>query len=172
MQFVLVGGNKENHHSGLDLHLFRVHIDFPQWSGKFRLREIKRQNLLAVRPGGSRTPVGKLQLRRGTQSTAQNSGSLEVAAILGCRLNSIGAQFGSDIGCGQQFVMSATAAPGQCVAGQEFHVRPDTTGTDLRRRSRPLRRFGRSGMPHGGYSGSLGRRYKLRGKNEEEKIGR
>src|SRR6266700_6921313 len=92
---------------------------------------MRNEEFLAVIPGDT-CAIGTLErdLRRPRELAPHQRSALKIAARVSGRLDPIGAQFGRNVSCCNQFIVSRAAAASHSVRGQEFHVPANALSTD------------------------------------------
>src|SRR6266576_146939 len=109
---------------------------------------MRNEEFLAVIPGDT-CAIGTLErdLRRPRELAPHQRSALKIAARVSGRLDPIGAQFGCNVSCCNQFFMGRAATPTHSIGGEEFHVRANAGGTDSNR-SDPHLSMNAEGAPY------------------------
>ncbi len=92
---------------------------------------MRNEEFLAVIPGDT-CAIGTLErdLRRPRELAPHQRCALKIAARVSDRLDPIGAQFGCNVSCCKQFIVSGAAAATHSVRGEEFHMRANARDAD------------------------------------------
>src|SRR5438552_493455 len=95
---------------------------------------MRNEELLAIIPADAcAIRTVERYSRRARELAPHQRGALKIAARVSGRLDPIGAQFGCNISCCKQFIVSRAAAATHSVRGEEFRVRGNAVGTDSSR---------------------------------------
>ncbi len=92
---------------------------------------MRNEELLAIIPADAcAIRTVERYSRRARELAPHQRSALKIAARVSGRLDPIGAQFGCNVSCCNQFFMGRAATPTHSIGGEEFHVRANAGGTD------------------------------------------
>src|SRR2546426_5214934 len=109
---------------------------------------MRNEELLAIIPADAcAIRTVERYSRRARELAPHQRGALKIAARIPGWLDSVGAQFGCNVSCCNQFIMGRAATPTHSIGGEEFHVRANAGGTDSTR-SDPHLSMNAEGAPY------------------------